>query len=291
MKSKNTIFVVGLISLLGISLYLRFQEERVETTLIHSKIESTTIDDLERSLPQNFDLKDEFVSNSISDHELWPKLRNYAHSNEFIFLQPTESIDLIRKVISEVSKCLKTNLCKQKRLQNEKYFDKEHTPAHNLIERSLSLLINMKEEKVYEYSNITKEQLIGLLDIRNETIQGLALELILTKELSTSDENYLLKKLSTFHQDTAAAAYGMLFEKFKNNNDLKDQIFNNLKQDLKSTDQNRAIKVAKLIKEFGLNDKELTELMEINCENKNGKANKKAIEHYLKQSNNSLHCS
>lgn len=230
-----------------------------------------------------------YLDTRILQHSRWSDFKNYTSQSEFLYKNPTEIVELIRNVIKEVSACLKKNLCGQKKSATSPYFDANHTEAHDLIERALSLLVEMKEEKLSEYQDITKEELLEVIRIDNEAIQGLGLELILTKSPSGIELNELVKRVEDFNSNVLGPAYGMLYSVMKESNTERQLLLASVEKSLKSSDSFRSIELAKNLKHLELNQNEFEEMLKSSCEKTRESHNQKALEFYIKDAAKNHH--
>ena len=190
-----------------------------------------------------------------------------------------ELIKLLTTDAKRLKDCLIKDLCGEKPDPNSPYFDKANTPSHGQLERDLTLLVRLQEDGKLEPTELSSELLEDMLAIQNETIQRMALELRLSSPIDDSTYNRLLKRTPSLLPQASASALSQLAGQSKQSQSRRDQLIGVAKELLSSSDQSKAVEMAKRIKYIDVNANELEELAKNTCHLL--PQNKKAVHHLL----------
>ncbi len=188
-------------------------------------------------------------------------------------------IKLLSADAKRLKDCLIEDLCGEKPDPNSPYFDESNTPSHGQLERDLTLLVRLQEDGKLEANELSGELLEEMLTIQNETIQRMALELRLSSPIDDSTYERLLKRTPSLLPQASASALSQLAGQSKQSQSRRDQLIGVAKELLGSSDQSKAVEMAKRVKYIDVNAMELEELAKNTCHLL--PQNKKAVRHLL----------
>tara|TARA_R110000868_G_scaffold163614_16_gene395912 strand:+ start:3760 stop:4662 length:903 start_codon:yes stop_codon:yes gene_type:complete len=178
-----------------------------------------------------------------------------------------------------LKQCLLKDLCGEKPDANSPYFDKNNTPSHGMLERDLTLLVRLQEDGELESDQVSNQLLEEMLDVENETIQRMALELRLAQGIDDRAYERLLKRTPSLLPQASASALSQLAGQSKQSQSRRDQLIKVAKELLNSSDQSKAIEMAKRVKYIDVSARELEDLAKNTCHLL--PQNRKAVHHHL----------
>lgn len=165
----------------------------------------------------------------------------------------------------ETTECLKKDLCGEKPSDDEPYFDANNTPAHQLLERELSLLIKMREQNLLESALIPTEQIEATLDVKNSAIQTMALELRLAAGIDDDSYQRLLDRTPSLLPQASATSLTLLAKESRLSQGRREELMKTANMLLRSDDQTRAVEMSKRVKYLDADKTELEQLAKSSC--------------------------
>jgi len=164
-----------------------------------------------------------------------------------------------------LTECLKKDLCGEVASSDQPYFDKMNTPSHALLEHELTTLVFLQEAGELKVNQLSSELLMEMLDIENESIQRMALELKLSGDIDDQTYEKLLNKTPSLLPQASANSLSMLAKESKKSNERREQFLQTAESLLKSSDQSKAVEMAKRVQYFGADKIEIERLANSTC--------------------------
>lgn len=188
-------------------------------------------------------------------------------------------INALAQDTKRLTECLKKDLCGEVASADQPYFDKMNTPSHALLEHELTTLVFLQEAGELKANQLSSELLMEMLDIENESIQRMALELKLSGDIDDQTYEKLLNKTPSLLPQASANSLSMLAKESKKSNERREQFLQTAESLLKSSDQSKAVEMAKRVQYFGADKIEIERLATATC----GllPQNKKAAQYHL----------
>lgn len=197
------------------------------------------------------------------------ELKNYSISDEEILAKWEGKESELAKALFAASKettdCLKKDLCGETPSEDGPYFDESNTPAHQLLERELSLLIQLREQNLLESAIIPTEQIEATLDIKNSAIQTMALELRLAAGIDDNSYQSLLDRTPSLLPQASATSLALLAKESRLSQSRRDELMKTANMLLRSDDQVRAVEMSKRVKYLDADKAELEQLAKSSC--------------------------
>lgn len=178
-----------------------------------------------------------------------------------------------------LTSCLRTDLCGEVQSSDQPYFDKMNTPSHGLLEHELTTLIYLQEAGELKDNQLPGELLMEMLDIENESIQAMAFELKLSSKVDDTTFSALLNKTPSLLPKASASSLSMLAKESKKSSQRREQFIQTAQDLLKSSDQNKAVEMAKRVQYFDTDKDEIERLAGSTCHLL--PQNKKAAQYHL----------
>lgn len=198
---------------------------------------------------------DELQNFTITDQEIFEKWQG----------KESELAKALFAAAKDTTECLKEDLCGEKPSENEPYFDANNTRSHQLLERELGLLIQLREQNLLESALIPTEQIESTLDIKNSAIQTMALELRLAAGIDDNSYQSLLDRTPSLLPQASATSLALLAKESRLSQGRREELMKTANTLLRSDDQVRAVEMSKRVKYLDADKAELEQLAKSSC--------------------------
>lgn len=243
----------------------------------------TEVPDFIQKAPKKFGMRTlnaETSGPDIQQDMQWDDFKNYNLSTEDLLKKTSDHKALAqyaRQVALKMNTCLKKDLCGH--TPDGAYFNPTKTPSHALLERSLEIMMALKENGLNNVLN--KDQLLSMMELKNDKIQTLSLSLIIDQGLSEEGYSKVLAHLPELEPEAIGSAYKMLQDDSGQSNVNRDQYLISLKNSFQQEDPLRVIELAKSLKYLNVDQNDLFDIARASCTHQNESHNFKAIMHFI----------